>query len=108
MDPTTPATPLDRGEPDPGPGRRLNDLDKPRWGDQLGHFDHDAAVRAAMAMFAEEERMLQLIEDDPAIIPASLRFYTVDETTAREIVAAGKDATIVSNVAIAQSERDQP
>lgn len=61
-----------------------------------------------MAMFAEEERMLQLIEDDPAIIPASLRFYTVDETTAREIVAAGKDATIVSNVAIAQSERDQP
>ncbi|MDX2342485.1 MAG: permease-like cell division protein FtsX [Acidimicrobiia bacterium] len=42
------------------------------------YFTPNEAVEEAQRMFADDQRMLEIIEDDPSIIPASLRVRPVD------------------------------
>jgi len=46
--------------------------------DEVIYFSPNEAVDEARRMFAEDQRMLQIIEEDPSIIPASLRVRPVD------------------------------
>ena len=46
--------------------------------EEVIYFSPSEAVEEAMGMFADDQRMLDIIEDDPSIIPASLRVRPVD------------------------------
>lgn len=50
------------------------------------YVDKKMAFDEALALFAEDERLLATIREDPSILPATLRFSTVDEASARAVV----------------------
>lgn len=61
----------------------LQDLDGvTRW----LYVDRDMALNEALALFADDERQIGIILEDPSILPRSLRFAAVDEESARAVV----------------------
>jgi hypothetical protein len=58
------------------------------------YVDSEMALAEALALFSDDKRMIDVILEDPSILPSTLRFATVDEESARAVVRMA--ATLVN------------
>lgn len=88
------------------------------------YVDQSAALDEALILFANDERNIAIIREDPSILPASLRFATIDEASAQtveqkalELANAGETAIaftavgrgdLVATEPLDLTEQDQP
>ncbi len=79
------------------------------------YLDRSAAFDEALIIFANDERMLDILRDDPSIIPASLRFATIDEVSAQtveqkalELANAGETSIVDTGVSRGELVATEP
>ena len=67
------------------------------------YVDKSMALDEALVMFANDERLIAIIRDDPSTLPASLRFATIDEASARTLEQKATELANSGETAIANT-----